>query len=252
MKLYATILAAALLPLLFTACSSEKESADTLLSKSFSCAVNGDWKLAESYAKRAVAAAPENPDALILHALALSYTDELQGAIDESRKAVSLAPDHFTAQYLKGYLLYRNGNYDQCIEPLRIARSLRSDDLNSAILLAQASLRLRNATAAAGYYKIIAQDRRFNATPAPWIGLGMAFLKTKPSLSKSYFQIAERRAPENPLVALDLAVLCDTNLKRPADAVPYYSKFLLLTQDKSGYDAMRNNVRRRLSELAPR
>ena len=154
------------------------------------------------------------------------------------------------AQYLKGYLLYRNRNYDQCIEPLRIARSLRPSDMNSAILLAQASLKLRNATAAAGYYKIIAKDRRFNSTPAPWVGLGMAFLKTRPTLARSYFMLAEKRAPENPLVALNLAVVNDSNLRSPLNAVPYYNKFMRLTQDKSGFDAMRAKVQKRLTGIA--
>ena len=252
LKLYGTILAAALLPLLFGACSSKKESADVLLAKSFNCAVNGDWKLAESYAKNAVASAPSSLEALLLHALALSYTDKLQNAIDESRKAVQLAPEDFTAQYLRGYLLYRNGNYDQCIEPLRKARSLRPNDLNSTILLAQASLKLRNKTVAAGYYKIIAKDSRFNAEPAPWIGLGMAYLKTDPSRARSYFLIAERRAPENPFVALNLAILNDANLQHPADAVPYYNKFLRLTENKSGCDAVHAKVRKRLSEITAR
>ncbi|MGN0873264.1 MAG: hypothetical protein ACI4UV_18920, partial [Victivallales bacterium] len=112
------------------------------------------------------------------------------------------------------------------------------------------SLKLRNATAAAGYYKIIAKDRRFNSTPAPWVGLGMAFLKTRPTLARSYFMLAEKRAPENPLVALNLAVVNDSNLRSPLNAVPYYNKFMRLTQDKSGFDAMRAKVQKRLTGIA--
>ena len=250
LKILSIVLAAAFLPVFFSACSSRQEPADVLLTKSFNCAVNGDWKLAADFAKRAAEQEPSNVNALILYSLALSYTDQLQSAIDESLKAVKIAPGSFMAQYLKGYLLYRNRNYDQCIEPLRIARSLRPSDMNSAILLAQASLKLRNATAAAGYYKIIAKDRRFNSTPAPWVGLGMAFLETRPTLARSYFMLAEKRAPENPLVALNLAVVNDSNLRSPLNAVPYYNKFMRLTQDKSGFDAMRAKVQKRLTGIA--
>ena len=140
LKILSIVLAAAFLPVFFSACSSRQEPADVLLTKSFNCAVNGDWKLAADFAKRAAEQEPSNVNALILYSLALSYTDQLQSAIDESLKAVKIAPGSFMAQYLKGYLLYRNRNYDQCIEPLRIARSLRPSDMNSAILLAQASL----------------------------------------------------------------------------------------------------------------
>ncbi len=251
-KIISILFAAAFLPVLFWGCSSQPEPTDVLLTKSFNCAVNGDWKLASNFAKRAVEQEPSNVNALILHSLALSYTDQLQSAIDESLKAVKIAPRSFMAQYLKGYLLYRNRNYDQCIEPLRIARSLRPSDMNSAILLAQASLKLRNVTAAAGYYKIIAKDRRFNSEPAPWVGLGMAFLKTKPALARSYFMLAEKRRPENPLVALNLAVVNDSNLRSPLNAVPYYNKFMRLTRNQSGFDALRAKVQKRLTEIAAR
>ncbi len=252
LKISAMLSAALLLAFCLAACSSKSEPADVLIKKSFDSAMAGDWKNAEELAERAVAQEPSNVTALLLHALALSYTDRLQSAIDESLKAVKLAPGSFTAQYLKGYLLYKNRSYDQCIEPLRIARSLRPSDMNSAILLAQASLELRNTTAAAGYYKIIARDRRFYPTPAPWIGLGMTFLKTRPTLTRSYFMLAERRAPDNPLIALNLAVLNDSALKSPMNAVPYYNKFLRLTRDKAGFDAMRVKVQKRLTEIAAR
>ena len=251
-KIFAILLSAVLLPFLFSACSSNSEPADVLVKKSFDSAMGGDWKTAADLAERAVDQEPSNVNALLLYALALSYTDRLQSAIDESLKAVKLAPSSFTAQYLKGYLLYKNGNYDQCIEPLRLARTLRPADMNSAILLAQASLELRNTNAAAGYYKLIARDRRFYSTPAPWIGLGMAFVRTNPTLARSYFSLAERRAPDNPLIALNLAVVYDANLKTPMDAVPYYNKFLRLTQDKAGFDAMRAKVQKRLTEIAAR
>ncbi len=252
LKISAMLSAALLLAFCLAACSSKSEPADVLIKKSFDSAMAGDWKNAAELAEQAADQEPSNVTALLLHALALSYTDRLQSAIDESRKAVRLAPGSFTAQYLEGYLLYKNRNYDQCIEPLRIARSLRPTDMNSAILLAQASLELRNTTAAAGYYKIIARDRRFYPTPAPWIGLGMTFLKTRPTLTRSYFTLAERRAPDNPLIALNLAVVNDSALKSPMNAVPYYNKFLRLTGDKAGYDELRAKVRKRLTEIAVR
>ena len=110
LKILSIVLAAAFLPVFFSACSSRQEPADVLLTKSFNCAVNGDWKLAADFAKRAAEQEPSNVNALILYSLALSYTDQLQSAIDESLKAVKIAPGSFMAQYLKGYLLYRNRN----------------------------------------------------------------------------------------------------------------------------------------------
>ena len=252
LKIFILLSAVLLMPLFFSACSSKAEPTGVLVKQSFDSAMAGDWRRAADLAERAVDQEPSNVTALLLHALALSYTDRLQSAIDESLKAVKLAPRSFTAQYLKGYLLYKNRNYDQCIEPLRIARSLRPSDMNSAILLAQASLELRNTTAAAGYYKIVARDRRFYSTPAPWVGLGMTFLKTKPTLARSYFTLAERRAPDNPLIALNLAVVNDTGLKSPIGAVPYYNKFLRLTESKPGFEAMRAKVQKRVTEIAAR
>lgn len=238
--------------ILFSGCSSQKDTPDGMLSKALSCAVNGDWSKAGSLSEEVLKQNPSHVEALLLNALALSYQDRIQNAIDESLKAVQISPNLFTAQYLKGYLLYKNKNYDQCIEPLRAARAIRPNDLNTAILLAQASLMLKNTTAAAGYYKLIARDPRFNSNPASWTGLGMAFLKTNPNLSNSYFRIAEKKAPLNPATALNLAVLNDEYLRKKAVASEYYQKFLRLSQGKPEFDPQREQVRKRLSEIAAR
>ena len=64
--------------------------------------------------------------------------------------------------------------------------------------------------------------------------------------------MAERFGPDDPVTALNLAVLQDVHLKQPALAVSGYERFLQLTDGQPVYDSLRSKASLRLESLRGR
>lgn len=238
-----------LFPLLFSACSAQPEPVSVMLSKACAKAVDGDWLGADNLAKQILKQEKNNVDALMLYALSRSNLDSPREALDCAMKAAELAPGNFYAQYIKGFLLYKSGKYDMALAPLRAARNLREDDMNTLILLAQASLAQKNMDQSAGYYSMLIRIPQYGNTPLPWNGIGVCYAAKNPRKALAFFRKAEQLSPNDPPTALNLAVLYDFHLRQPATAKAYYERFLRLSTGKAEYDSIRGTAELRLDSM---
>ncbi len=238
--------------LALTGCSAPPEPVGTLLSKACAKATSGDWPGADAFAQQVLKQENNNVDALLLCALAKSNQGLEREAIDYAMKAAGLAPGNFYAQYIKGFLLYKSGKYDLALDPLRAARSLREDDLNSLILLAQASYARKNMAQAAGYYSLLIRVPKYGNTPLPWNGIGVCYAQTEPRKAQAFFRKAEQLAPADPATALNMAVLLDVYLRQASAAKVYYERFLSLSTGKAEYDSIRGTAELRLDSMNSR
>jgi len=249
----------ALCPALFAAaaialsgCSGETLDNPVLLSKAADAGAKGDWQTAKTLAQKAVKHDPNDGDALVMLSISLENTGDVDSALDEASKAVKVADKSFMAQYTKGRLLYLKGKYDACIAPLKLARAIRPDSLDAVVLLAQAATN-QNLPEAAGYYSIVAKSDRFKNRPEPWNELGVYFFARRDfKKAFQYFARAEALSSDNASVALNLAILNDAGLAKPAEALSYYKKYLALTRKNPELDAKRKAVEARIGDLAGR
>lgn len=241
--------ALALLLFCSAGCGSPKEENAVLLARALERAKEADWKDALKLTEAAVDQDPSDAAALIFHALALEKTLDQDQALDQAAAAVRIAPDDFIAQYTLGRMLYEKGKYDRALAPLMKARRLRPSDANTVVLLAQTTARLNN-SAALGYYRLLAQNPRFRRNPAVWSQIGTLYLiRHDPGKALTAYREAGRLAPENPNVALNLAVVNDFYLNNKAEASTYYNKYQRLTANSPDLTAKRLEVVERLRRL---
>lgn len=231
-------------------CSGAKEETPVLLRKAVDLGAKGDWQGAGKLAQKASKQEPEEADAFVILSLCLENAGDLDGAIDEASKAVKLSERHFMANYTKGRLLFQKGKFDSCIAPLKQARALRPDSVETVSLLAQAAMR-QNLSDASGYFGALAKSDRFKNRPEPWNELGVYFAGRKDyRRALQFFGKAEALATESPQVALNLAIVNDIGLNRPGEASSYYKKYLRLTAKNPALESKRKAVLDRLHDLS--
>ena len=226
-------------------------SNNELLKAGCEAAMKGNWKDASSLAGRAVKQDPRDINARVLLALALENSNHLELGVDEIKAASKLAPGDFIVQFNFGRMLFKQGRYGEAVAPLKIALELRPDNMDAVILLAQASSALR-LPEAPNYYAIIATNPRFRDKPDPFNELGIIYLRDKdPERAIRYFIKAYRLAPDNYIIALNLAICLDKYNNDPAKALSFYKKYLKLTEKNPEIEAKRLKVSRRVKEIEP-
>ncbi len=237
--------------LALSSCSGSKEETPVLLNKAVDLGAKGDWQGAKKLASKAAKQDPNEADAFVILALCLENSGDLDGAIDEINKAVKISESNFMANYTKGRLLFQKGKYDSCIAPLKQARALRPDNVETVSLLAQAAMR-QNLSDAPNYFGFLAKTERFKNRPEPWNELGVCFAGRKDYKRALQFLVkAESLAPDSPQVALNIAIVNDTaGLNRPAEAVSYYKKYLRQTAKNPALEPKRKAVADRIRELS--
>ena len=242
------VLAAAAGLLVFSGCSKPVTPVPVLLDQAAGKAGQGDWSGADQLAKQVLAQDKDNADALMLRALARFTLDSQNEAVEHAIHAARVRPDSFAAHYIQGMLLSKSGKADLALRALKEALRLRPDDTNTLILLAENSMALRRYQEATRYFKQLSKNQDYYKTPYLWNGLGICLL-SNPTYSLKFFQAAEKFGPEDPVTALNLAVLYDAHLKQPAVAQTRYERFLQLTAGQTEYDLLRSQVSLRLESL---
>lgn len=232
-------------------CSKAPEPVETLLEHGAERAAAGDWSGADAAAGKALKQRKNQVNALLLRAMARNNLDCCAEAQEYAMRAAQLDPKSFLAQYLKGMLLSKNGKPGLALAALREARRMRPDDLNTLILLAESSLKAKKYDAAAGYFKHLARSPEYRSTPYPWNGIGVCYAAHAPRKALAFFHMAERLAPGDPGAAVNLAVICD-KLRALDTARSYYRRFLLLTEGKAEYGAIRAAAKLRLESIPNR
>lgn len=237
-------------------CKEEAEqSVSVLLQKAFESARDGDWKTALSYSSKAYRKAPGDSSAMILHALALENQEQEQEALEIIRRAAGADKDSFMAQYTCGRLLFQEGKYEQALIPLKTAFSLKPDDVNTLILLEKCASLCRTRETF-DYCQLLWKDPRFkdrfNNGSNPFVmnemGLYYAIRKNERK-ALGAFLLAEKIAPEQPEIQLNLAIVYDYMRNERAKAIPHYEKYLRLTASQTGFETERLDVSRRIQEI---
>ena len=260
MKIFAKIavclltgLAAALL---CVSCGKEAEQpVSVLLEKSFQSAKDGDWETALEYSSKAYRKAPGDSSVLILYALSLENQEREREALEIIRRAAEQDKDSFMAQYTCGRLLFQAGKYEQALIPLKTAFALKPDDVNTVILLEKNASFCRTRETF-DYCQLLWKDPRFKdrfnngSNPFVMNEMGLYYaIRKNPNKSLGAFLLAEKIAPEQPEIQLNLAIVYDYMRNERAKAVPHYEKYLRLTAGQTGFESERLDVSRRIQEI---
>lgn len=259
MKKYGLILTGMVCLFLFSGCGRNDNFAE-MMTKAEKSAENGRWDEALSYGQRALACQPENAEALILTALAYENNGLQNEALEEAKKASAIAPETFFVQYTLGKMLYDRGRYESCVAPLKNAHKLRPENMDTVVLLAEVSKKLKNMQDALRYYGILARNPNYKEDPKVWSELGNIMLERN-NLKQSYsyfswaYNLQKKKGP-NADIVLNLAVFCD---KYPPDkskaklyrayAKARYQEYLRMTQGNSSLARERAAVEARIKAL---
>lgn len=252
MKLGIIYLAAIFTVLHLSGCSQPEVPAGALLNQAAAKASEGNWAGADALAKQVLKQDKHNVNALMLRALARNNLDARSEAAEYAIHAARVRPDLFLAQYIQGMLLSRNGKPELALKALREARRLRPDDVNTLILLAENSLAVRRYEDAAGYFKLLARHPGYRNSSYLWNGLGICHTVLNPKLAMKFFRVAQRNAPNDPVTALNVAVVYDRYLKDRARAAAGYERFIRLATGKAEYDTIRQQAEYRLDSMKGR
>ena len=142
-------------------------STEALMRDAFAAIHAGDWPRAASIAARAVAAAPDSPDAHHLLAVTARHTGRLQDAIASLERAVALRPSFFEAWLNLGNAFLEAGEPERALGCYAKAQGINpgSAPLHNNIGNAQRDAR-RPAEAIAAYRQALTIDPRYASAHA--------------------------------------------------------------------------------------
>ena len=211
----------------------------------------GRWELALSRTALYLEEDESNVDALVLHGLALHKKGEVAKATTMFERAAILPPERFESQYFYGWVLCEQEEYGRALKPLEAAHALQPANPDVLALLGKCCLE-QNVRRGATYVQGLQRHRAYGSGPEVPNALAcLALGQDPPDVQKALreLQKARDRAPENPVVLQNLAVLCDHYLRDPEEAVRYY-RYCLSASQRAGQESRADAVRRRLREIS--
>lgn len=214
-------------------------------------AKDGRWELALEKTALYLEEDEESVEALVLHGLALHKTGELPKAATMFERAAILAPERFEAQYFHGWILCEQEKYGRALDPLKAAHKLRPSNPDVLALLGRCCLE-QNVEWGTTYIQGLQRHRSYGGGPEVPNALAcLALGQDPPDVKKAlrYLQEARDRAPENPVVLQNLAVLSDHYLRDPEGAIRYY-RYCLTASQRAGQESRADAVLRRLREIS--
>ncbi len=214
----------------------------------------GRWHLAEELTGRCLEAAPANLEALILQGIAQYELHRPKDAVASLEKAVEIAPNRFAPHYFLGWVLAESGDYGEALKPLREAHRLNPEHGDTLILLGRCCLEQNLATEGIQHLGALRAKPIFKQSPALSSALynGLACLL----LTQGHYQGASanlvralEKAPQNPVILQNLAVLHDQYLQDPVQALHYY-RYCISACQAAGDSGRQALVQLRLRQLA--
>jgi tetratricopeptide (TPR) repeat protein len=222
-----------------------------LLIQATESALEGKWSKTLKFAKVAVEREPANTPAFILLAMAYENVGKSELAMEAARKAVKLERDNFMAQYTLGRLYAIDQNKLQdAIEPLLRALTLRPNDPDTLVLLADCSQKL-NLPKTTDYYSQLVALSAFNKRYEPWNQLGIYYAE-KNSLRNAAicFNQAYTLAPDNHMVLLNFGIFFDKYIRKPDRALNFYKRYLEVTANNPEMDQKKQEIKARIKDLS--
>jgi len=200
----------------------------------------GDWVTALDLSEKCRDAAPENVTTLILQGLALFENGRPDDAI-EAFGAAATVSEAFLPQLFHGWALTRCGRFMDALTPLLEAYSMRhlhpEYRANVLVLLARCCLE-QKLQDGIGYLRELRSIEGYADAPELYNALGLLWLYQggidgveKTQNAKENFRLALDRDPGNGIVLQNLAVLHDSYLDDPEEAMRYYRYSLKVNQE---------------------
>ncbi|MFT5128401.1 MAG: tetratricopeptide (TPR) repeat protein [Rhodothermales bacterium] len=180
--------------------------------------------------------------------VALMRSGDSEAAIKAAEAAVAADKTAFVPNYLLG-ALHIAAKRDQTAVPyLRTAHQARPDHDPTTLLYASCAGRL-NLDEAEALYKSLAESDTYEDPGHLYNELAVWYANRQQyPQAMSYFSKAGERSQQNPLVFLNVAVVADFHMKKPAVARTYYLNFLYHANKK--YPDREERVRERLRVLS--
>lgn len=237
--------------ILLSCTKSVTESNEELLKHAIDSAANkADWKKARSLSYEAAKRNPLDVNAHVMLAISLEQSGQIDTALTEVRKAVEIDPKHFMAQYTMGRMLFDSERFADCVGPLTSANKLQPGNANVLLFLARCSTILDLTQNAIKYYTSLAKHPDFKNKPDPYNELGVIFAGKKDwQRAARCFSEAYKRAPDNHIVVLNLAVFCDYYLKNFQKAAAFYQKYQRLTSHNPALEPKRVRIKERIERI---
>ena len=171
--------------------------------------------------KELTAAFPAEPSFGVNLTIAQYKAGLYRDALRECDRLLRLQPELFPAWLFRGASYLKLGEASSAIEPLRKALTMRPDDVNARLMLADALLAVRNHAEAAAQY--VSAARAMPDNPRPWYGLQLCYR----ALAEQLHAQLDRTAPAS---AEFLALTADFETDRGewARAYRHYRQALAL------------------------
>ena len=208
----------------------------TGMQKDTAAAAAGKWDAALDLTAKCVAAEPTNVTALTFHGLCLYENHRLEDAIETLETAASASND-FMPQFYLGWVLCEDRRYADAVVPLRKARDQSKSHPNVIpdvlALLARCALE-QNLPDGIGYLQALRRYRAFKDAPELYNALGVMWLyRGDYEAAKQSFRQAMEKDRNSAVILQNLAVLHDSYLHEPAQAMRYYRDCLKASQQSS-------------------
>ncbi len=220
-----------------------------VLRQARSAARNGAWEMALGLTDKALAVRENDIGALVLKGICLQKCGRVDDAATILERAALLAPETYTAQLFYGWVLAEQGLYEKALGPLEKAWELKPGGRDLMALLARCCLE-QNLERGLHFLQGLRQYPALARGPEIYNDLGVLRLKLgdAPTGLKWLLKALER-APDNPVVLQNLAVVYDHYLVDPEQALRFYRDCLRVSQ-KRGDRLRARRITDRLRALA--
>ncbi|NOY79501.1 MAG: tetratricopeptide repeat protein [Kiritimatiellaeota bacterium] len=209
----------------------------------------GAWEMAMGLTDQALAVRENDIEALVLKGICLQKCGRIDDAATILERAALLAPDTYTAQLFYGWVLAEQGLYEKALDPLEKAWELKPGGRDLMALLARCCLE-QNLERGLHYLQGLRRYPSLARGPEIYNDLGVLRLKLGDAQAGLKWLLkALGRAPDNPVVLQNLAVVYDHYLVNPEQALRFY-RDCLRTSQKRGDRLRVRRITDRLRALA--
>lgn len=220
-----------------------------VLSDAQNAAREGAWEMAVNLTDKALTIRENDIEALVLKGICLQKCGRIDDALSVLERAALLAPKVYEAQLFYGWLLCDQGMYEKALGPLEKAWDLSPGQRDLLTLLARCCME-QNLERGLHYLQGLRRFPPLERGPEIYNDIGVLKLKLGEKLDGlSALMEARKRAPENPTVLQNLAVVYDHYLVAPDQALKFY-RYCLTTSQKRGEHLRVRRITGRLRELA--
>lgn len=216
------VLSVSLIGWLLTGCEAQDD--DAMFTVAVTHAASARWDEALKAAGKVQKSNPSHVASRILKGLALYHVQKTDQAVEVLRSAAQDFPADFASQHFYGWIMCERGEYQDALPPLRKAHERRPDHDGTTALLARCLLEQALPEEGIPIFASLRNSSLYGKGAIVDNSIAMLYLYQGDMVkAKNHLFAALRRDPDNPVVAQNVAVLCDQYLATPREAVRYYS-----------------------------